>query len=212
MPFVNHFGYSEEEYDKQEQQRNCVRPEICPLCGGVGCLIGHGYYFRKSKGGRGGGVIWIKRWLCKLCHRTTSVLPDFLFAFRHYVVETIQAAIEERFWSRKSWAGVKLECACRGAPALRTMQRWCTSFAKETPQWLRVVQDVLEQQGHGGLRTDPNGNAMEDDCKEQALLNASECLLAQGKACRPELAGYGRKDRMRFLWLWSSGRGLGRLV
>jgi hypothetical protein len=132
MHFVNHFGCSEEEYGKQEQQ-NFVRPGVCPLCGGEDCLIGHGYYLRKPKGMRGGGVSQIKRWLCKMCRRTISVLPDFLFAFRQYVVRVIQAVIEERFESKKSWAGVEGECACRGAPAMRTMQRWCASYAEQAP-------------------------------------------------------------------------------
>jgi len=44
------------------------------------------------------------------------------------------------------------------------------------------------------------------------LLGASEHLLAWGQTRWTEAAEYGRNDRVRFLWWWSSGRGLGRLV
>ena len=91
-------------------------------------------------------MIRIKRWLCKLCRRTISVLPDFLFSFRQYVVRVIKAVIEERFASKKSWAGVEGECACRGAPAVRTMQRWCASYAEKAPCWLGAAQETLAQQ------------------------------------------------------------------
>ncbi len=46
----------------------------------------------------------------------------------------------------------------------------------------------------------------------QALLHAAGHLLAWGQTRWEELVEYGWKDRLRFLWLWGSGQGLGRLV
>lgn len=46
----------------------------------------------------------------------------------------------------------------------------------------------------------------------QALLHAAGHLLAWGKTRWEKLGEYGWKDRLRFLWLWGSGQGLGRLV
>jgi hypothetical protein len=51
------------------------------------------------------------RWFCKLCHRTISVLPDFLLSFRHYVVPVIQAVIEARGGCGKTWAALEAEYA-----------------------------------------------------------------------------------------------------
>ena len=45
-----------------------------------------------------------------------------------------------------------------------------------------------------------------------ALLHAAGHLLAWGQTRWEELGEYGWKDRLRFLWLWGSGQGLGRLV
>jgi hypothetical protein len=209
MHIVAQVDGSEEE---SREKRVCVRPGMCPLCGGVDCLIGHGYYVRKPKGMDGRGVVWIKRWLCRLCRRTLSVLPDFLFAFRHYVVRVIQAVIEERIGCGKSWARVERVCARGGAPARRTMQRWCVSFALQASRWLGAVQATLAQQDSGSVWLDPQGEALKAGNEAQALLGASEHLLAWGKTRWGEVGEYGRNDRLRFLWLWSSGRGLGRLV
>ena len=208
MHIVAQNGGSEEEYS----QEGFVCPGACLLCGEVGNLIGHGYYWRKPKGMQGGGKIWIKRWLCKLCHRTISVLPDFLLSYRHYVVPVVQAVIEARCGCGRSWAAVVAECAEAGAPARRTMQRWCGSFAEQAWRWLGAVQATLAQQDSGSPWLDPHGEALQAQGPAQALLGAGEHLLAWGKTCWVETVGYGLNDRLRFLWWWSSGRGLGRLV
>ncbi len=182
------------------------------MCGGVDGLVGHGYYWRKPKGMQGGEKIGIKRWFCKLCHRTISVLPDFLLTFRQYGVPVIQAVIEARWGCGRSWAALEAECAEAGAPARRTMQRWCGSFAEQASRWLRAVQTALAQQDSGSPWLDPHGEALKAGGPAQALLGASEHLLAWGKTRWAEAVGYGRNDRLRFLWLWSSGRSLGRLV
>ncbi len=226
MHIVAQLGGSEEE-----QQKDCIRPGACPLCGGVDDLVGHGYYLRKPKGliadqgigsvsrkgtgmisRKGSGTVWIKRWFCKRCHRTISVLPDFLLTFRQYVVPVIQAVIEARWGCGKTWAALEAECAEAGAPARRTMQRWCGSFAEQASRWLRAVQATLAQQDSASPWLDPQGEALQVEGPAQALLGASEHLLAWGKTRWAEAAGYGRNDRLRFLWLWSSGRSLGRLV
>jgi hypothetical protein len=205
---VAQFSGSEEEYGKPE----CVRPGGCPLCGGVDCLIGHGCYVRKPKGMAERCVVGIRRWLCKLCGRTISVVPDFLFSFRHYVVPVIQAVIEARIGLGRSWAGVAGEYASGGTPALRTMQRWCVSYVLQAGRFLGAVQETLAQQDSSSGWLDPQGEALKAGGPGQALLGASEHLLAWGKTRWAEVRGYGRNDRLRFLWWWSSGRGLGRLV
>ena len=208
------FVCTEQEYGSQVRQMHWERLGRCELCGGEGCLIGHGYYLRKPKGriaGQDVGTVWIKRWFCKLCHGTISVLPDFLLAFRHYVVLVIQAVIEARWGCGKTWAVLEVECAEAGAPARRTMQRWCGSFAEQASRWLGAVQATLAQQDSRSAWLDPHGEALQGHLA-QALLGASEHLLAWGKTRWAEAAGYGRNDRVRFLWWWSSGRGLGRLV
>ena len=177
------FVCTEQEYGSQVRQMHWVRLGRCQLCGGEGCLIGHGYYLRKPKGriaGQEVGTVWIKRWFCKLCHGTISVLPDFLLAFRHYVVLVIQAVIELRWGCGKTWAVLEVECAEAGAPARRTMQRWCGSFAEQASRWLGAVQATLAQQDSRSAWLDPHGEALQGHLA-QALLGASEHLLAWGK-------------------------------
>jgi len=150
-----------------------------------------------------------------LCHGTISVLPDFLLSFRHYVVPVIQAVIEARCGCGKTWVALEAECAEAGAPARRTMQRWCGSFAEQASRWLGAVQATLAQQDSRSAWLDPHGEALQAEHLAQALLGASEHLLAWGKTRWAEAAKYGRNDRVRFMcggardgdWGgWSRGR------
>jgi hypothetical protein len=141
-----------------------------------------------------------------------SILPDFLLSHRHYVVRVIEGVLESRLGSKLSWAAVKEKNSAAGLPALRTMQRWCKAYGGEASRWLGEVQETLAQQDSFSIWLDPQGESLQAQTSAEALLTASEHLLAWGKTRWAEAAGYGRNERLRFLWLWGANRGLGRLV
>jgi hypothetical protein len=130
--------------------------------------------------------------------------------FRWYLVEVIQGVVAEREEGKASW--VQLQARAGAAPHLRTIQRWCKSFGREASRWLGAVQTQLAQQDSASPWLDPQGEALRAGNPAQALLAAAVHLLAWGKSRWAELAGYGWNDRLRFLGLWGSREGLGRLV
>jgi hypothetical protein len=206
------FGGEVQAYAALGKDNACPRPLKCPECGQANQLVGHGYYRRKPKGLRQGYVIWIKRWRCQVCQHTTSCLPNFVLSFRHYLVAVVEKAVVLRFEQQANWKQVEEQSAEQGTPALRTLQRWCWSLAAQAAFWLAVVQRVLAQQDSASLWLDPQGEALRAGNPAQALLAAAVHLLAWGKSRWAELAGYGWNDRLRFLGLWGSREGLGRLV
>jgi len=175
-------------------------------------LVGHGYYLRKPQDLQQVYHVWIKRWLCKVCGKTISILPDFLLSFRHYLLRVIQWVLEARFQQRLHWAELKVNCSEKGLPVLRTLQRWCKSFGGEASRWLGDVQETLARQDSTSTWLDPQGEAPKVQTAAEALLVVSEHLLAWGKTQWAETVFYGRNERLRFLWLWGTSRGLGRLV
>jgi len=74
------------------------------------------------------------------------------------------------------------------------------------------VQTFLAQQDSSSSWLDPQGEAPRAANLVTALLSVSLHVLAWAKMQWPELVGYGLNDRLRFLGLWGSRRGLGRLV
>lgn len=141
-----------------------------------------------------------------------SVLPNFLLRYRHYLLRVIGAVLGLRTERLASWAAILAGLAEGGYPVLRTIQRWCKSFAEQAERWLKAVQEWLAQQDSRSGWLDAQGEALQarDPC--QALLAASEHLLAWGKTQLAELAEYGLDKRLSFLWLWGAKAGLGRLV
>jgi hypothetical protein len=135
-----------------------------------------------------------------------------LLRFRHYLLDVIRSVVILRFEDRASWAQVARRCAVDGAPSSRTIGRWCDSFAEHASVWWAAVQQTLAQQDAASPLLDPLGEAAGPSDAPRALLQAALHLLAWAKTRWPELATYGLADRLRFLWHWGAGRGLGRLI
>jgi hypothetical protein len=135
-----------------------------------------------------------------------------LFPLRHYLVRVIQAVVVACFEHGLNWEQIGQTCAQQGTPALRTMQRWCKAFGGYASHWLAGVQKFQAQQDSRSAWLDPQGEAPKAENCAAALLSASLHLLAWAKTEWVGLVAYGLNDRLRFLGLWGSERGLGRLV
>lgn len=175
-------------------------------------MIGHGYYQRKPRDGLGVYPLKIKRWRCKECGQTASVLPNFLLRYRQYLLTVIEATLRLRYELLASWARLLAAVASSGYPTLRTLQRWCASFGQQSSVWLKAVQEHLAQQDSLSGWLDAQGEALKVVGVQQALLKASEHLLAWGKLRMAEMRDYGLDKRLHFLWLWGGKDGLRRLV
>jgi len=212
MPIITDFGPAVQDYRAHFEQIIFPRPECCPCCGASHTFIGHGFYPRKSKDQTQVYRIWIKRWFCKACHTTLSLLPSFLLRFRHYLLSVIQQVVVARFEDDASWHATARQCAPDGLPAPRTIGRWCHAFAAQAATWWAAVQATLACQDSASPALDPLGPTAGPYEAPRALLHAATHLLAWAQTRWPEVVSYGRKDRLRFLWHWGGSRGLARLV
>ena len=209
---VAEFGCEIQEYAEKGPEHICARPGNCPNCLAEGQMIGHGSYQRQPQDGRQSWEIRIKRWRCKVCGKTVSVLPSFLLRYRHYLLEVIQLVLSSRFEKTAYWEEVIAKHSHQGLPAKRTVQRWCASYGEQAGRWLGAVQSTLAQQDSLSTWLDAHGEAPQAQNAGQALLTASEHLLGWAKTQWAQLSDYGLEKRMQFLWFWGAGQGLGRLV
>jgi hypothetical protein len=212
MVIVTEFGCLVHEYIERCSGMVFPRPSECPQCRVVDALIGHGFYKRKALSPTQVYALRIKRWYCKACQRTISLLPSFLLRFRHYLLDVIQFVVITRYEDAASWTRVAQHCAADGAPSSRTIHRWCDSLADHASVWWAAVQQTLAQQDAASPLLDPLGKSAGPRDAPRALLQAALHLLAWAKTQWPALADYGLADRFRFLWHWGAERGLGRLV
>ena len=212
MPIILDFGCTVQDYIAHFDQLIFPRPECCPACGTPQMCIGHGFYLRQPKDQTQVYRIWLKRWFCKACHTTLSVLPSFLLCFRHYLLDVIAQVVVTRFEDDASWQATARQCAPEGLPAPRTIGRWCRAFAAQAATWWAAVQATLACQDSASPALDPLGPAAGPYEAPRALLHAATHLLAWAQTRWPEVVSYGRTDRLRFLWHWGGSRGLARLV
>jgi transposase-like protein len=212
MPIITDFGPTVQDYLAHFGSIAFPRPEQCPGCGASHTFIGHGFYPRKPKDQIQVYQIWLKRWFCKACHTTLSILPSFLLRYRHYLLVVIQQVVVARFEDHASWQQTAQRCAPAGLPSPRTIGRWCHAFAAQAAGWWAVVQAALARQDSASPALDPLGPAAGPLDAPRALLHAATHLLAWAQTRWPEVGGYGLTDRLRFLWHWGGGHGLLRLV
>jgi len=199
MVIVSDFGGSVQAYVAGFLTLVFYRPSVCPGCGAEGSCIGH-----------------IKRWYCKHCQHTISLLPSFLVCYRHYLLAVIQTVVIARFEDHASWAQLETPVAIAGAPSQRSMRRWCQSFAAHAPAWLAEVEQALATHTPSVPLLTPLGGGIKTSAAATPipglLLAASRYLLAWAQVHLAQARAYGSNDRLRFLWLWGHDRGLVRLI
>jgi hypothetical protein len=213
MIIVVDFGNYVETYPDRGESFH--RPQDCPHCKAVDTFIGHGYYWRQPIDRQQSYSIRIKRWLCKSCRRTISILPSFLLRFRHYLLAVIQEVVTARFEKQASWGQIEQQCTNEQGerlPSERTIRRWCRSFAQQAPRWLAAVQQQLAKHDATLPLLDALGAVTTAGSAAEALLHGASQLLAWAKTRWDAVTDYGLNDRLRFLWHWGHAQGLGRLV
>jgi hypothetical protein len=212
LVIVADFRCSVQDYVAHFARLVFPRPDACPCCGQAGSLVGHGFYIRQALDQERVFRVRIKRWRCKACRRTTSVLPSFLLRFRHYLLAVISQALVARFELGASWLDVLRCVAVDNLPSPRTIGRWCRSFAAHAAFWWAAVAALLAQVAAASPALDPLGPAAGPHDAPCGLLHAALDWLAWAKTRLPETADYGLTDRLPVLWHWGHNRGLGRLV
>lgn len=89
MQILHPFAGSINQYADAISDPDCYRPDHCPQCEGKQPLTGHGFYERTLVDVAFDGVIRLRRYLCRLCRRTVSLLPDLALPWLRFSVSVI---------------------------------------------------------------------------------------------------------------------------
>jgi hypothetical protein len=124
-----------------------LRPAWCPACRhaagshsrGLG-IVGHGCYRRQVAGVVDEArdlVVWIRRYLCRGCAKTISVLPDELYPRRWYAATTILFALTLWILAGVSAQEIRRRLAADGdTPGWKTLGRWQRQLFAPLWSWL----------------------------------------------------------------------------
>ena len=98
-------------------------PRVCPLCGRQ-TIIGHGRRLKQAHDQRH-EQIWVRRGLCRPCHKTFTVLPDWSPPSGHYSLHCRQEAWELLRQVDGTWERSVPDVADESrSPDPSTVRRW----------------------------------------------------------------------------------------
>src|ERR1019366_6218087 len=94
----------------------------CPQCQAKRPLTAHGFYTRTLVDSAFDGLIRVRRYLCKVCWRTVSLLPEFVLPYLRFSIAVVALWLLAR---------LRPPACCRAAPPPMPHQRgqfWLRRF------------------------------------------------------------------------------------
>lgn len=132
MQIVHPLSAPVQRYLEEVADVDRYRPDHCPQCQAKHPLTGHGFYRRTLVDVAFDGIIRVRRYLCRFCKRTTSLLPDLALPWLRFSVTVIALFLVARLLM-----GLTLLAAARAAAqAAMPYQRgqfWIRRFQKQAP-------------------------------------------------------------------------------
>ncbi len=124
-----------------------LRPSSCPLCGQLAFspgerlgIVGHGTYRRQVLGVvevEGEPFILVRRYLCRGCRRTISILSDDLHPHRWYAAGVIVEALRLHLLEDRSEREIREHFGVAvDSGSWRSLRRWRSQFLVTLWYWL----------------------------------------------------------------------------
>lgn len=132
MQILHPFVGSIQSYAEEISDPNRYRPDHCPQCEAKHLLTGHGFYCRTLVDAVFDGVIRVRRYLCRSCKRTVSLLPEFALPWLRFSISMIAVFLVARLLNGLTLVAASREAAQSGMPYQRG-QFWIRRFQKQAP-------------------------------------------------------------------------------
>lgn len=130
MQILHPFAGSVQQYCEAIADADRYRPDHCPQCEAKQPLAGHGFYQRTLVDVAFDGVIRVRRYLCRQCRRTVSLLPEFALPWLRFSLAVISLFLAARLLRGFTLAAAALAAAQKAMPYQRG-QFWIRRFGKQ---------------------------------------------------------------------------------
>ena len=130
MQILHPFAGSIQEYAEEIADPNRYRPDHCPQCQAAHGLTAHGFYRRTLVDAGFDGWIRVRRYLCRPCRRTVSLLPRFALPYLRFSVTVIALFLMARLQVGHTLVAA---AALAGLPSMpyQRGQFWVRRFQKQ---------------------------------------------------------------------------------
>src|SRR6516164_7315138 len=130
MQIVHPFVGTIQQYSDAISDPDRYRPDHCPQCQAKQPLTGHGFYWRTLVDLGFDGVIRVRRYLCLLCKRTVSLLPEFALPWLRFSLTVISLFLAAHLLEGLTLAAAALAASQKAMPYQRG-QFWIRRFRKQ---------------------------------------------------------------------------------
>lgn len=132
MQILHRFSGSIQQYAEEISDPHRYRPGSCPQCHASCPLTAHGFYCRTLVDVDFDGSIRVRRYLCRLCQRTVSLLPEFALPYLRFSISVIGLFLAARLLKRRSLREAARTAHQASMPYQRG-QFWIRRFQKQAP-------------------------------------------------------------------------------
>lgn len=132
MQILHPFAGSIQQYSEAISDPDRYRPDHCPQCEAKQPLAGHGFYQRTLVDVAFDGVIRVRRYLCRLCKRTVSLLPEFALPWLRFSLTVISLFLVARLLRGLTLVAAALAASQKAMPYQRG-QFWIRRFRTQAP-------------------------------------------------------------------------------
>ena len=130
MQILCPFTGSPQQYVEEISTSDCYRPDHCPQCQAQLPLIAHGFYSRTLVEAGFDGFIRVRRYLCRFCRRTVSLLPEFALPYLRFGITVISLFLVAHLLRGLTLAAAALAASQRAMPYQRG-QFWIRRFRRQ---------------------------------------------------------------------------------
>ena len=132
MQILHPFAGDIQRYTEMISDPAQQRPDHCPQCQTKQPLTGHGFYRRTLVDLAFDGVIRVRRYLCRACKRTVSLLPEFALPWVRFSITVVSLFLVARLLKGLTLMAAALAAGLMGMPYQRG-QCWIRRFQKQAP-------------------------------------------------------------------------------
>jgi hypothetical protein len=157
-PFVG----SIQQYFEEISDPDRHRPDHCPQCEARRPLTAHGFYRRTLVDMTFDGSLRVRRYLCRCCKRTVSLLPEFALPYLRFGITVMALFLIARLVGGSTLGAAAVAAMLSGMPYQRGQfwvrrfrkqaERLCTALAAlaippTAPDFIRRALDMLQSIG-----------------------------------------------------------------
>jgi len=130
VQILHPFPGSAQQYAEEVSNPDRYRPDHCPQCPARQPLIAHGFYSRTLVEAGFDGSIRVRRYLCRSCRRTVSLLPQFALPYLRFGITVISLFLVARLLDGVTLAVAATNAAQATMPYQRG-QFWVRRFSRQ---------------------------------------------------------------------------------